>query len=194
MSPPAQAWRRRRERQDENITGQSLVVRRAADRQPPVDHPHEHMDEADGHDLEPENRPHGRPDATSRKNPDEHPHAAPAPARRPPCSRARRSMSASATEAPAAAKPRALAQPMPEAAPVISAARPDISAAMSPSTTPVHPLVYALVSGTGPPRRTAQGRRAARHGRGAKAPSGSPGKCQEQRILPPLPSRKHPAW
>src|SRR5262249_38512666 len=42
------------------------------------------------------------------------------------------SMSTSATEAPAEAKASALAWPMPEAAPVISAARPDKSAAMRP--------------------------------------------------------------
>src|SRR6266568_4970949 len=47
-------------------------------------------------------------------------------------SRPSASMSISATEAPAAANAMALALPIPEAAPVISAARPDMSAGMCP--------------------------------------------------------------
>ena len=45
-------------------------------------------------------------------------------------------MSISATEAPAAANAMALALPIPEAAPVISAARPDMSAGMCPPKPP----------------------------------------------------------
>src|SRR5215472_14299183 len=59
--------------QHEDRAGEVLPAGRGAGRKPPVDHAHEHEDEADGHDLEQQHRPGGRPDPADRKHPDDRP-------------------------------------------------------------------------------------------------------------------------